>query len=349
MLNVSRIKIGFLSQQQQSSKMPQLRKFNDSTDQVSFQGFKNNDISFGSGFGIKVCGVCDEASVGAIMSAAYAAKTDKLIIGVLIGITHAAKDKVSDSQAADIIKKIRETSYNLDRPVKIACVNHCTDSKTLIAHIEKISEMALEGRNGLKAIAKKVNGTFGTDTSKLTLPIFDLIQIHDNMPIEEISIVKQKYPKCKILKTVHVPKKEEKGSYDLNDLINKAIEYAKSDSIDGLLLDSSNLSTNQIGGTGLVNDWQVAKKIITAVHKKTGKPVALAGGLNPENAKAAIKATGADMIDGNTGWRHDRKGEIWRPLDPKKSAPKDPFAVYWVLKEFGTKVSKPFVNHFDKE
>lgn len=295
-------------------------------------GSKSKIINFKGKPEVKVCGVHDKPSILAAISAAREAKADNLIIGLLLGITHSSKEKVLTEKAPELIKYIKTNSFSMNIPVKVACVTHLKSSYELVNLINKISKDSLEGDNGLKKIAKTASDYYGySDTSKLTSSIFDIIQIHDDMPIEEIKRVKETFPDIKIIKAMHVPKKGE--SYKLDELITKAVNLAKNSCIDGLLLDSSNLSQNQIGGTGLTNDWNIAKVIIDEVHNKTGKPVALAGGLSPDNVFEAIKTTHADIIDANSGYRFDRKDNYWRNTSPKESSPKDPFAIFSILNQ----------------
>jgi len=115
--------------------------------------------------------------------------------------------------------------------------------------------------------------------------------------------------------------------------VAQAVELAGKRYIDALLLDSANIAKNQIGGTGLTNDWGVAAAVIEAVHKSFGKPVALAGGINPDNASNALSKTGADLLDANTGYRFDRPGGGWTALAKDVSAPKDAFAIQAVMRQ----------------
>lgn len=348
-MKVSRLNSGYTSINTRQNTNQNKEHYTITNNPKDFVCFKNKNVSFGSSFGVKVCGTCDKPSVLAELNAAKEAKSDKLIIGCLIGLTHNAKGagKLDDEQAADLIKYIRQTSYSMKQPVKIACVNHCTDADTLISHISTIENKVLNGSNGLIAQAKKANKNKELgypDTSSLTRkPLFEIIQIHDNMPINEIRKVKQTYPDSKIIKAVHIPKNGEE--YDLEKTKESAVKLAKEPSIDGLLLDSANLSTNQIGGTGLLNNWDVAREVIDEVHKETGKPVAMAGGLSPDNSKEAIEKTHADMIDANSGWRFDRNKSNWKKLNPEETPPKDAFGIYSVLKQFNTHVSTFFENH----
>jgi len=52
-----------------------------------------------------------------------------------------------------------------------------------------------------------------------------------------------------------------------------------------------------IGITGKVHDWTVSRKIV----EQSKRPVILAGGLNPDNVAAAIKAVQPWAVDSCTG------------------------------------------------
>ena len=66
---------------------------------------------------------------------------------------------------------------------------------------------------------------------------------------------------------------------------------------DCLFLDSINTKTNQFGGTGLTHDWNKSAEIV----RNSKLPVVLAGGLNPNNVKEAIKIVKPYGVDTNSG------------------------------------------------
>ena len=82
---------------------------------------------------------------------------------------------------------------------------------------------------------------------------------------------------------------------------------AAAGAVDALLLDSGNqrLAVRQLGGTGRVHDWRLSATIREAVPI----PVFLAGGLSPNNVRAAIAEVGpwgVDLCSGvRTGGRLD--------------------------------------------
>ena len=68
------------------------------------------------------------------------------------------------------------------------------------------------------------------------------------------------------------------------------------------LLDSFNLKTNQVGGTGLTHDWNKSRELIQILDK----PTFLAGGLNPNNVEQAIKLAQPYGVDVNSGCKNDK-------------------------------------------
>lgn len=306
----------------------------------------------------KICGFCYPEDIGVVLDSAMYKKHNSVMLGLLISLKHYALKGLSlnDKKAGDLLRLIREGSYQRNTNVKVACVNHCTEADELTQHIKSIYEHTFNGKNGLKSDAAKIARGFSSDVSKL-LKGFDLIQIHDDMPLKELEKFSKGYMNAtqdifqtsrpKIIKAVHVPKQGD--TYNLKSLQDYALEYANSEHVDGLILDSSNLSRDQIGGTGLVNDWNIARSIIDNVHKKTGKPVGLAGGLCPSNIKQAIEKVKPDFVDGNSGFRHDRTDKPiyaqWKSLYPGVCPPKDGVAVAEVLEKTA---DLPSTKYFDK-
>lgn len=69
--------------------------------------------------------------------------------------------------------------------------------------------------------------------------------------------------------------------------------------VDAILLDSGNpnLAVKELGGTGRTHNWVISRRIVEAVQV----PVFLAGGLRPDNVRAAIEAVqpfGLDLCSG---------------------------------------------------
>ena len=84
-------------------------------------------------------------------------------------------------------------------------------------------------------------------------------------------------------------------------------DYA--DLVDAFLLDSGRPSSDELGGTGRVHDWDISAEFV----RQSPVPVFLAGGLNPSNVVEAIRKVRPFGVDICSGVRtaNDR-------LDPKK-------------------------------
>ena len=67
--------------------------------------------------------------------------------------------------------------------------------------------------------------------------------------------------------------------------------------VDAFLIDSINEKTGQVGGTGLVGNWNRAARFV----QESPLPVILAGGLTPSNVARAIERVRPYAVDVNTG------------------------------------------------
>ena len=114
----------------------------------------------------------------------------------------------------------------------------------------------------------------------------NIIQLHSNIEETEVEKIKDELPNIKLVRLIHVSQ-DGKIKTNINDM--KYVDY--------YILDSFNLETNQVGGTGLKFNWEKGKEII----EKLNKPTFLAGGLNPENVKGAINIVNPYGVDVNSG------------------------------------------------
>jgi len=112
------------------------------------------------------------------------------------------------------------------------------------------------------------------------------IQLHGGSTLEDIVKIERSLSNVKIYRAFHVT---DEG------VLDEVMKYE--DSIDAVLLDSINPMTDQIGGTGIVHDWKLSRKIVI----KTNKPVILAGGLNHLNVTIAINEVMPFAVDANSG------------------------------------------------
>lgn len=117
----------------------------------------------------------------------------------------------------------------------------------------------------------------------------DIIQLHSNIKETEVEKIAKELPNVKLVRLIHISS---------NGKI--CTDYKNMKYVDYYLLDSFNLNTNQVGGTGLTHNWNKSRKLI----QQLDKPTFLAGGLNPDNVAEAIKITQPYGVDVNSGCKN---------------------------------------------
>lgn len=118
----------------------------------------------------------------------------------------------------------------------------------------------------------------------------DFIQLHSNIDESEVKKIKRVLPDIKLIRLIHISKN---GEIETN--------YKNFRFVDYYLLDSFNKQTHQVGGTGIVHNWNTDKELI----KKLNKPTFIAGGLNPDNVASVIKIANPAGVDVNSGCKLD--------------------------------------------
>ena len=110
------------------------------------------------------------------------------------------------------------------------------------------------------------------------------IQIVDALKNRDYEQIKNELAHVKIVQVIHV-------------LDDKSVAEAVSVSayVDAILLDSGNpnLETKELGGTGRIHNWDLSRKI----REQIDIPVFLAGGINSNNVKQAIKCVQPFGVD----------------------------------------------------
>lgn len=101
----------------------------------------------------------------------------------------------------------------------------------------------------------------------------------------DIQILKAKFPKVKIMRTIPV---ENEHSIDIAKSYDGVADY--------ILLDSRSKKNNQIGITGETHDWNISRKIV----EHMSIPVILAGGIGPDNVAEAISKVRPYGVDSKT-------------------------------------------------
>ena len=125
----------------------------------------------------------------------------------------------------------------------------------------------------------------------------NVIQLHSDILESEVEKIVTLLPNVKLVRLIHISQDGE-----------IVTDYKKMKYVDYYLLDSFNLKTNQVGGTGLTHDWHKSYELI----KLLNKPTFLAGGLNPDNVQEAIKISKPYGVDVNSGCKNEKgvKDEI---------------------------------------
>ena len=134
------------------------------------------------------------------------------------------------------------------------------------------------------------------------------IQIVDELQERQYQEIRRELPHIKLVQVVHVIDKRS---------AREAIEL--SEFVDAILLDSGNpgLPVKELGGTGRTHNWELSKRIRESIEI----PLFLAGGINKDNVREAIKVVqpfGIDLCSGvRTNGNLDEKkvADFFKALD----------------------------------
>ena len=113
------------------------------------------------------------------------------------------------------------------------------------------------------------------------------IQLHSEIAPSSVERLRHRLPHLKIFKSVNIISAD-----------SVAYPEAFAQLVDGFVLDSINVTTGQVGGTGKTHDWSVSREI---VMRYPDVPILLAGGLNSENVRSAIERVRPFGVDVNSG------------------------------------------------
>jgi phosphoribosylanthranilate isomerase len=113
------------------------------------------------------------------------------------------------------------------------------------------------------------------------------VQLHSEIAPSSVERLRGRLPHLKIFKSVSVISA---------DSVTYPEAFAKL--VDGFVLDSINVATDQVGGTGKTHDWSVSRQIVMRYPEI---PILLAGGLNSENVRSAIERVRPFGVDVNSG------------------------------------------------
>jgi phosphoribosylanthranilate isomerase len=113
------------------------------------------------------------------------------------------------------------------------------------------------------------------------------VQLHSEIAPSSVEYLRGRLPNLKIFKSINIISAD-----------SVAYPEAFEQLVDGFVLDSINVATNQVGGTGKTHDWSVSRQI---VMRYSEIPIILAGGLNSENVRSAIECVRPFGVDVNSG------------------------------------------------
>ena len=113
------------------------------------------------------------------------------------------------------------------------------------------------------------------------------VQLHSEITADSVANLRTRLPDLKVFKSVHV-------------ISAQSMRYPEGFSkiVDGFVLDTINVATGQVGGTGNIHDWSISQKI---VERFPDVPIILAGGLNSKNVRSAIESVHPFGVDVNSG------------------------------------------------
>ncbi|MGC5343956.1 phosphoribosylanthranilate isomerase [Streptomyces sp. DT24] len=115
------------------------------------------------------------------------------------------------------------------------------------------------------------------------------VQLHGDVERVQLAKLKANRPDLYVLKSLVV---REDNAEELLNLVDEV-----ADSVDMFITDTFNPATGAKGATGLTHDWSVSAELV----RRSPKPLMMAGGLNPENVAAAIRAVRPAAVDAHTG------------------------------------------------
>ncbi len=128
----------------------------------------------------------------------------------------------------------------------------------------------------------------------------DIVQIHGNISIAELSGLRKMRPHLDIIKSLVV------RNNNKNNLLNSLVAYDSF--VDSFITDTYDPETGASGATGKVHNWEISRQIVA----ESSGPVILAGGMNPANVGDAImqvRPAGVDVhtgVEGNSGRKESR-------------------------------------------
>jgi phosphoribosylanthranilate isomerase len=149
-----------------------------------------------------------------------------------------------------------------------------TDAAAIVAklpHVDSVLVTHLAEPDDIVALAAEIGVT--------------TIQLHGDTSPDQAATIKERLPHIKTYKAIHVIDAQS---------IDTARQYTL---VDALVLDTLDISTDRVGGTGRTHDWAISRQIV----EQLSIPVILAGGLTPDNVATAVRHVRPYGVDVNSG------------------------------------------------
>ena len=153
-------------------------------------------------------------------------------------------------------------------------------------HLEaqKIAELAGAAPPGLAKVLLSVNATDAVLDEILAAAPIDILQLHGSETTERVATLQDRYG-LPVMKVVGVATEADLSAID---------EHARV--ADMLLIETKPApDATRPGGNGVPFDWRLVS------GRRWAVPWMLAGGLTPQNAAEAARASGADQLDVSSG------------------------------------------------
>jgi len=116
-----------------------------------------------------------------------------------------------------------------------------------------------------------------------------IVQLHGDVEISELQAIREQQPDLVIIKSLVV------GLYSFEQLLE--IVERTAPQVDAFITDTFDPRTGATGATGKTHDWSLSRRLV----RESPRPVILAGGLHPENVRAAILEVRPAGVDSHTG------------------------------------------------
>jgi phosphoribosylanthranilate isomerase len=116
-----------------------------------------------------------------------------------------------------------------------------------------------------------------------------IVQIHGEIQTRELSLLREMSPDLTIMKSLVV-----KGE-NRDALLSAVLSLAPL--VDAFITDTFDPATGASGATGKTHNWDISRALV----EQSPKPLILAGGLNPQNVREAIRLVRPWGVDCHTG------------------------------------------------